>query len=260
MDTVLTVALLLALVVGSGTTSTFFYLIVGGIGWIRSGGDKAKVEAARNTITSAIISGIFMVIAIGTIELFGLALVPGWTAEHPGPWLVAAAAGTGPVLHLALTALLASVPKVTRHPRAVPRLRRFVIGPETAARFGMTALLLRWFSAAVLLPVAAVAVWFSAFGALVLHSMTQQVTRLAALPLPADERSHFMESQRSNMNLCKPMNRARNLLSLLFGCVRMGIIRRRRLARLNDAAAGTGLQSLNLVHIHPLPLVTGQER
>lgn len=32
-----------------------FYLVLGGIQWITSGGDKGKTEAARNKITSAII-------------------------------------------------------------------------------------------------------------------------------------------------------------------------------------------------------------
>lgn len=34
---------------------TFFYLIFGAISWITSGGDKSKVEAARNKITAAVI-------------------------------------------------------------------------------------------------------------------------------------------------------------------------------------------------------------
>jgi len=34
---------------------TFVYLILGGIQWITSGGDKAGMEAARNKITHAIV-------------------------------------------------------------------------------------------------------------------------------------------------------------------------------------------------------------
>jgi len=34
---------------------TFFYLIAGAIAWITSGGDKGKVEEARNKITAAVI-------------------------------------------------------------------------------------------------------------------------------------------------------------------------------------------------------------
>jgi len=33
----------------------FFFLILGGISWITSGGDKAKMEEARNKITHAIV-------------------------------------------------------------------------------------------------------------------------------------------------------------------------------------------------------------
>ncbi len=43
------------------------YLFYGGIKWITSGGDKEKVEKARETITSAVI-GIFIV--IGSLTVF----------------------------------------------------------------------------------------------------------------------------------------------------------------------------------------------
>lgn len=60
---VLIVAALIALV----------FLIIGGIKWITSGGDKAQVESARGTITSALI-GLVVVFAawaiIRLIELF----------------------------------------------------------------------------------------------------------------------------------------------------------------------------------------------
>ncbi len=35
--------------------ATFIYLVYGGIMWIMGGGDKAKLEAARDRITNAII-------------------------------------------------------------------------------------------------------------------------------------------------------------------------------------------------------------
>lgn len=34
---------------------TFLYLVVGGLDWITSGGDKSKLEGARNKITNAIL-------------------------------------------------------------------------------------------------------------------------------------------------------------------------------------------------------------
>lgn len=45
---------------------TFAYLIFGAIKWITSGGDKSKVEEARNKITSAII-GLLILVAVWAI-------------------------------------------------------------------------------------------------------------------------------------------------------------------------------------------------
>lgn len=44
----------------------FFILVIGGIRWIASGGDKAQTEAARNQITSALI-GLVIVFAAWAI-------------------------------------------------------------------------------------------------------------------------------------------------------------------------------------------------
>lgn len=46
----------------------FLYLILGGIEWITSGGDKGKTESARNKITSAVI-GIIILAASWAILL-----------------------------------------------------------------------------------------------------------------------------------------------------------------------------------------------
>lgn len=46
----------------------FFFLILGGIQWITSGGDKAGMEAARNKITHAIV-GLIIVGAAWAIML-----------------------------------------------------------------------------------------------------------------------------------------------------------------------------------------------
>lgn len=56
-----------------------FFLIWGGIKWIMSGGDKAKVETARNTIIAAIIGLIvtflaFFILSL-VLSLFGLSLL-----------------------------------------------------------------------------------------------------------------------------------------------------------------------------------------
>jgi len=50
------------MLIGAGIAS-LFYLIMGGIQWITSGGDKAGVAAARDKITSAFI-GLVIVAAI----------------------------------------------------------------------------------------------------------------------------------------------------------------------------------------------------
>lgn len=48
---------------------TFFYLIFGAISWITSGGDKGKVEAARNKITAAVIGLLILAATWGIFTL-----------------------------------------------------------------------------------------------------------------------------------------------------------------------------------------------
>ena len=50
---------------------TFFYLIIGGISWITSGGDKGQVEAARNRITNALIGLAIVAGAWALMKLVG---------------------------------------------------------------------------------------------------------------------------------------------------------------------------------------------
>lgn len=70
---VLTIILLAAVILA------LFFLIWGGIRWITSGGDKAKVETARNTIVAAIIGLIVAFVAFFVVQLllniFGLGSV-----------------------------------------------------------------------------------------------------------------------------------------------------------------------------------------
>jgi len=49
----------------------FFILILGGLKWITSGGDKGKVEAARNQITHALIGLAIVFVAWAIIRLLG---------------------------------------------------------------------------------------------------------------------------------------------------------------------------------------------
>lgn len=52
-----------------GALLVFFYLILGGIEWITSGGDKGKTEGARNKITAAIIGLIILAASYAILQL-----------------------------------------------------------------------------------------------------------------------------------------------------------------------------------------------
>lgn len=52
-----------------GVIAVLGYLIMGGIEWITSGGDKGKTESARNKITSAVI-GLVILVSAWAIMLF----------------------------------------------------------------------------------------------------------------------------------------------------------------------------------------------
>jgi len=47
----------------------FLYLILGGIQWITSGGDKGKTEEARNKITAAVIGLIVLAAAYAVLQI-----------------------------------------------------------------------------------------------------------------------------------------------------------------------------------------------
>lgn len=49
----------------------FVYLVIGGIQWITSGGDKGKTEAARNQITAALVGLAIVAAAFAIIQVVG---------------------------------------------------------------------------------------------------------------------------------------------------------------------------------------------
>lgn len=49
----------------------FFILVIGGIKWIMSGGDKAQTEAARNQITAALVGLVIVFSAWAIASLIG---------------------------------------------------------------------------------------------------------------------------------------------------------------------------------------------
>lgn len=67
----------------------FFFLIMGGIQWITSGGDKAGMEAARNKITHAIVGliivGAAWAIMILVQNFLGVSIIGG-TLTFPKPF------------------------------------------------------------------------------------------------------------------------------------------------------------------------------
>lgn len=67
----------------------FFYLILGGIQWITSGGEKSAMEAARNKITHAIVGLIIVGAAWAIMTLvqnfLGVTLI-GPNVQLPQPW------------------------------------------------------------------------------------------------------------------------------------------------------------------------------
>jgi hypothetical protein len=67
----------------------FFYLILGGISWITSGGDKAAMETARNKITHAIVGLIIVGAAWAVMILIqnflGIQIIGG-TLTFPSPF------------------------------------------------------------------------------------------------------------------------------------------------------------------------------
>lgn len=52
----------------------FLYLIWGAIGWITAGGDKGKIESARNRITTAVIGIIVLASVVAIFKVLQLAL------------------------------------------------------------------------------------------------------------------------------------------------------------------------------------------
>lgn len=61
----------LNLLITIGIVAAVIFLLLGAVKWITSGGDKAKVEAARGTITYAIVGLLVIVFSIAIIRIVG---------------------------------------------------------------------------------------------------------------------------------------------------------------------------------------------
>ena len=75
----------ITLVIVVAALLTLFYLVMGAISWITSGGDKGKVEEARNKITAAVI-GLLILAAVWAIFNLVLTIAFGGagTLDVPG--------------------------------------------------------------------------------------------------------------------------------------------------------------------------------
>jgi hypothetical protein len=65
------VASLLTIVLIVAAIVFFFMLVIGGIKWILSGGDKGSTESARSTVTSALIGLVVVFAAWAIAQLLG---------------------------------------------------------------------------------------------------------------------------------------------------------------------------------------------
>lgn len=63
---------LIRLVLVIAALAFFFILVIGGIRWIASGGDKANTEAARNQITAALVGLVIVFAAWAIIQLINV--------------------------------------------------------------------------------------------------------------------------------------------------------------------------------------------
>ena len=59
----------LSFIMASSALLVFLYLILGGVQWITSGGDKGKTEEARNKITAAVIGLIILAAAYAVLKI-----------------------------------------------------------------------------------------------------------------------------------------------------------------------------------------------
>jgi hypothetical protein len=57
-----------------GGLAVLVFLLLGGVGWLTSGGDKAKVEAARDRIVNALVGMTILFASIAFVSFIGPAL------------------------------------------------------------------------------------------------------------------------------------------------------------------------------------------
>ena len=79
---------LLSLALVIGAIIFLFYFLLGAINWITSGGDKMKVEQARNRITTALVGVIILLSFIAVLNLLELFFGIGLREVRVGPFQI----------------------------------------------------------------------------------------------------------------------------------------------------------------------------
>lgn len=76
---IITILLIIAMIVA------LFFIIYGGIRWTMSGGDKGKIDQARQTITAAVVGLIIALLAFFIVSIVSYALTgqAGWVFTIP---------------------------------------------------------------------------------------------------------------------------------------------------------------------------------
>lgn len=65
------ISTLISMIMVVAAVAFFFMLVIGGIRWITSGGDKGQTEGARNQITAALVGLVIVFSAWAIIKLIG---------------------------------------------------------------------------------------------------------------------------------------------------------------------------------------------
>jgi cbb3-type cytochrome oxidase subunit 3 len=77
------IANVIAIVIFLAALLVFIFLLIGGLQWILSGGDKAAAQAARDRITSALVGLVIIVAAFALMliieRVFGVSVLSGFT-------------------------------------------------------------------------------------------------------------------------------------------------------------------------------------
>ncbi|MFC1600564.1 hypothetical protein ACFL25_00620 [Patescibacteria group bacterium] len=117
------IPLILSLIIVVGIVAFLIYLLMGGVSWITSGGDKMKLEQARSRITQALVGLIILLSFIAIARLFESFFGVGFGQIAVGPYYI----GTEP---------LPTIPPSTPGPTSPPGTPTSPPGTPTPPSYG----------------------------------------------------------------------------------------------------------------------------